>query len=263
MMPLPRTLRGLVAAFAFLAPLAAFAADIPAAQRRSGYEFMGRETRAIEDDATANPGMLAVLDGEALWNRGEGPAGKSCSSCHGDARGSMKGVAARYPAVDPLLGRPVDLEQRVNLCRTERQQTAPLPFESTELLALAAFVAHQSKGQPIAIPDDAQTHRFGDAGRDIFQRRQGQLNLSCAQCHDDNWGQKLGGAVIPQAHPTGYPLYRLEWQSLGSLRRRLRNCLVGMRAEPYPNDAREIVDLELYLAWRARGLVIETPAVRP
>jgi len=263
MTPLSRALRGLVAALAFLAPLAAFAADIPAGERRSGYAFMGRETRAIEDDDAANPGMLAVLDGEVLWNRGEGPAGKSCASCHGDARQSMKGVAARYPAVDPALGRPVDLEQRVNLCRRERQQTAPLAFESTELLALAAFVAHQSKGQPITIPDDPQTRRFGDAGRDIFQRRQGQLNLSCAQCHDDNWGQKLGGATIPQAHPTGYPLYRLEWQSLGSLRRRLRNCLVGMRAEPYPNDAREIVDLELYLAWRAHGLVIETPAVRP
>jgi len=263
MMPRRQPRRRLVTALALLAPLAAFAADIPAAQRRSGYEFMGRETRAIEDDDTGNPGMLAVLEGEVLWNRREGPAGKSCASCHGDLRRSMNGVAARYPAVDPVLGRPVDLEQRINLCRTERQQTAPLPFESTELLALTVFVAHQSKGLPIAIPDDPQTRRFGDAGREIFERRQGQLNLSCAQCHDDNWGQQLGGAVIPQAHPTGYPLYRLEWQSLGSLRRRLRNCLVGMRAEPYPDDAPEIVDLELYLAWRARGLVIETPAVRP
>jgi sulfur-oxidizing protein SoxA len=85
-MPLPRNLRGFVATVAFLVPLATFAADIPGAQRRSGYEFMGRETRAIEDDDAANPGMLALLDGEALWNRGEGPAGKSCASCHGDAR---------------------------------------------------------------------------------------------------------------------------------------------------------------------------------
>jgi sulfur-oxidizing protein SoxA len=263
MMALAGTLGGIVAAFAVLAPLAAFAADIPAAERRSGAEFIGRETRAMQEDDAANPGMLAVLDGEALWNRGEGPAGKSCAGCHGDARTSMDGVAARYPAVDAARGGLVDLEQRINLCRTERQQTAPLPFESRDLLALTAFVAHQSKGQKIAIPDDPQTRRFADAGRAIFERRQGQLNLSCGQCHDDNWGQKLGGATIPQAHPTGYPLYRLEWQSLGSLRRRLRNCLVGMRAEPYPNDAPEIVDLELYLAWRARGLSIESPAVRP
>jgi L-cysteine S-thiosulfotransferase len=263
MILVPGTLRGLVATLAFLSPLAAFAADIATAERRSGYDFMGRETRAMQDDDAVNPGMLAVLDGEALWNRGEGPAGKSCDSCHGDAHASMKGVAARYPAVDAALGRPVDLEQRINLCRAKHQQTAPLPFDSAELLALTAFVAHQSKGQPIAIPDDPRSRRFIDAGREIFKRRQGQLNLSCAQCHDDNWGQKLGGAVIPQAHPTGYPLYRLEWQALGSLRRRLRNCLIGMRAETYPNDAPEIVDLELYLAWRARALAVDTPAVRP
>ena len=263
MILVPGTLRGLVATLAFLAPLAAFAADIPTAERRSGYDFMGRETQAMQDDDAVNPGMLAVLDGEALWNRGEGPAGKSCVGCHGDAHASMKGVAARYPAVDAALGQPVDLEQRINLCRAEHQQTAPLPFDSAELLALTAFVAHQSKGQPIAIPDDPRSRRFIDAGREIVEHRQGQLNLSCAQCHDDNWGQKLGGAVIPQAHPTGYPLYRLEWQALGSLRRRLRNCLIGMRAETYPNDAPEIVDLELYLAWRARALAVDTPAVRP
>ena len=82
-------------------------------------------------------------------------------------------------------------------------------------------------------------------------------------CHDDNWGRKLAGATIPQAHPTGYPLYRLEWQSLGSLQRRLRNCLIGIRAEAYAYGALEMVDLELFLAWRARGLALETPAVRP
>jgi sulfur-oxidizing protein SoxA len=263
MIPSPRTLRRLAGALAVVAPLAAFAADIPAAERRSGSEFMGRELRAMQDDDAANPGMLAVLDGEALWNREGGAAGKSCAGCHGDARQSMNGVAARYPVFDAARGAPVDLEQRINLCRTERQQLPPLPFESRELLALTAFVAHQSQGQPVAIPDDPQARPAADAGRAIFERRQGQLNLSCAQCHDDNWGQKLGGAVIPQAHPTGYPLYRLEWQRLGSLRRRLRNCLVGMRAEPYPDDAPEIVDLEFFLAWRARGLAVETPAVRP
>jgi sulfur-oxidizing protein SoxA len=97
----------------------------------------------------------------------------------------------------------------------------------------------------------------------MFLQRQGQLNVSCAQCHEDNWGQKLSGAPIPQGHPTGYPLYRLEWQSLGSLQRRLRNCLIGMRAESFPYGAQEYVVLELYLMWRARGMKMESPAVRP
>src|SRR5258705_545716 len=139
----------------FLVSLPAFADEIPLADRKSGYEFMGRETRAMQDDDTANPGMLSVLDGEALWNRKAGTENKSCADCHQNATASMKGVAA------------------------------------------------------------------------------------------------------------GYPLYRLEWQSLGSLQRRLRNCIVGMRVEPYAFGAPEYVDLELYLMWRARGLKIETPAVRP
>ena len=239
------------------------AAEIALADRRSGYDLMGRETRAMQDDDAGNPGMLWVLDGEALWNRKAGAADRACADCHGDARASMKGVAARHPAFDSARGRPANLEQRINLCRTERQKAAPLAFESRDLLALTAYVARQSRGLPIDIAIDARSKPFLDAGREAFHRRQGQLNLACAQCHDDNWGKRLAGNVIPQAHPTGYPLYRLEWQSLGSLQRRLRNCLTGIRAQAPDFGAAEFVDLELFLMWRAREMKIETPAVRP
>ena len=243
--------------------ISAIAAEIPLSERKSGYDMMGRESRAMQEDDLANPGMLWVLDGEALWKRKEGAAGKSCVDCHGDARSSMKGVAARYPAFDPARGRPIDLEQRINICRADQQKATPLPFESKELLALDAYVSRQSHGMPIEAGNDERSKPFLEAGRALFAERQGQINLSCAQCHDDNWGQKLAGAPLPQGHPNGYPLYRLEWQTLGSLQRRLRNCLVGMRAEPYAFGAPEYVDLELYLMWRARGMPMESPAVRP
>lgn len=241
----------------------AFAAEISRADRRSGYDFMSRETRAMQDDDTANPGMLWVLEGGVLWTRKTGPAGRACADCHGDARVTMKGVAARHPAFDVVQGRPINLEQRINACQADRQGAPPLAYESRELLALAAYVARQSRGVPIEIAIDERTERFLDAGRAIYHRRQGQLNLACGQCHDDHWGRQLAGNVIPQAHPTGYPLYRLEWQGLGSLQRRLRNCLVGIRAEPYEWGALELVQLELYLMWRARGMLFEAPAVRP
>jgi sulfur-oxidizing protein SoxA len=239
------------------------AAEIPSAERRSGYEFMSRETRAMQDDDVTHPGVFWVLDGEGLWNRKAGAAGQACADCHGDARTSMKGVAARHPAWDAAAGRPVNLEQRINACRVGRQQAAPLAYESRDLLALTAYVARQSRGMPIDIAVDARTKPFLDAGRATFTRRQGQLNLACTQCHDELWGKKLVGNTIPQAHPTGYPLYRLEWQGLGSLQRRLRNCMIGVRAEPYAYGSPEFVDLELYLMWRARGMKMESPAVRP
>jgi len=244
------------------AGIGALAAEIPPDKRRSPYDSMSRETRAMQDDDTANPATLWVLDGEALWNAKAGDARKSCADCHGDATQSMKGVAARYPAFDTTHGKAVDLEQRINMCRSERQKAKPLAFESHDLLALAAYVGRQSRGLPIA-PDETALAATIEAGRRIFHRRQGQLNLACTQCHDDNWNRQLAGSAIGQGHPTGYPIYRMEWQSLGSLQRRLRNCMVGTRAEPYDFGSPEFVALEAFLMWRARGMPMETPAVRP
>jgi sulfur-oxidizing protein SoxA len=256
-------LGGRLAAVVFSLLGFAVAAEIPLAERRSGYDFMGRETRAMQDDDAVNPGMLWVLDGEALWNRKSGAAGRACADCHGDARTGMKGIAARYPAFDAARRRPVNLEQRINICRTDRQQATPLALEGRDLLSLSAYVARQSRGLAIEVVIDERTKPFLDAGRETFFRRQGQLHLACTQCHDDRWGAKLAGNPIPQAHPTGYPLYRLEWQGLGSLQRRLRNCYIGMRAEPHAYGAPDFVDLELYLMWRARGMKVEAPGVRP
>ncbi len=88
------------------------------------------------------------------------------------------------------------------------------------------------------------------------------MNLSCANCHDDNSGKRLLAETISQGHGNAWPAYRLEWQAQGSLQRRLRACLYGIRAEMPPAGAQELVELELYLAWRATGLPIETPGVR-
>jgi sulfur-oxidizing protein SoxA len=216
--------------------------EIPLSERKSGYEFMSRETRAMQDDAVTGPAVLTLLDGEALWGK------LGCAACHTN----MKGVAARYPAM--VGGQLTTLEQQV------RHKNSELAYESHELLALTAFVAKQSRGMPIEV-SAIKSHL--EAGSAFFHKRQGQLNLACANCHDDNWGKKLAGTPIPQAHPTGYPIYRLEWQSVGSITRRFRNCLTGMRAELLPHGAPELVDLELYLMWRARGMPMEAPAVRP
>ena len=238
------------------------AEDARPAERRSGFEDMSPGTQAMQRDDTANPGMLWVEEGEALWNRKEGAAGAACADCHGAAAGSMRGVAAKYPAFDPAGSRPIDLQGRVNRCRETHQGAAPLPWESQELLALTGFVAHQSRGMPITA-DDPRLAPFRDRGRRIFEARRGQLDLSCAQCHDANAGARLAGNVIPQGHPTGYPLYRLEWQGLGSLQRRLRNCMAGVRSEPYAFGSEALVELELFLMSRADGMALETPAVRP
>ena len=150
----------------------------------------------------------------------------------------------------------VDLDPR-------HQQQQPQGPDGPELLALAAYLAEASRGLPWAPSADPRMQAWQQRGARLWQQRLGQLNLACTQCHDQHAGAKLGGATIPQAHPTGYPSYRLEWQALGSLPRRLRGCLVGVRAEPFAPGADEWLALEVFLAQRAAGMALEGPAVRP
>jgi sulfur-oxidizing protein SoxA len=231
--------------------------------RRSGFDFMSRETQALQRDDDLNPAMLWARGGEIAWSQREGRAAKSCADCHGTASASMRGVAARHPAFDAASGQVLTLAGRINACRVRQQKTAALAPESEPLLSLTAHVAMASRGLPVAPPDDARLAPLRAQGQRLFQQRLGQLDLSCAQCHDALAGRRLGGSTIPQAHPTGYPLYRLEWQGLGSLQRRLRGCFSGVRAEAPPFDHADLVALELFLMQRAAGLPMESPAVRP
>jgi L-cysteine S-thiosulfotransferase len=248
---------------ALLVAPAPCSAEPPGDSRRSGFEFMGASTQTMQRDDSLNPAMLWVLEGEQLWHRPIGAAGRSCASCHGDARVSMRAVAARHPAFDSASQRPVDLRQRIGACRQRQQPGLPPPSEEQAQLSLEAYVGLQSRGLPLAPPQDARLDPHRERGRALFEQRFGQLDLSCADCHDQQAGQRLGGSPIPQGHATGYPIYRLEWQGLGSLQRRLRACMSGVRAEPFTWNAPELVELELYLAWRARGMPVESPAVRP
>lgn len=229
---------------------------------QSGIEFVSAEIRVLQQDDFSSPAMLWATRGEKLWSEPAGASGKSCASCHQDARVSMKGVSAHYPKIDPGSARLVNIEGRINQCRTQRQQAAPLRYESDELLALTAYVGNQSRGLPVNVAIDMQNRRHFERGRDMFYTRMGQMNLACTHCHDRNFGRKLLNDTISQGHGNPYPAYRLEWQTVGSLHRRLRACFFGVRAELPPAGSQDLLDLELFLAWRAQGLKVETPGVR-
>ena len=246
-----------------LAASAAAGSEVPANEGAvSGASFQSAETRSLQNDDFANPGMLWVDQGASLWRKVPEQGGRACAGCHGNGSEAMRGVAARYPAYDAEQNRIVNLEGRINRCRTDNQRQPAFAYETSELLALTAYVAHQSKGMSIAVSVDGPARAAFEAGERYFYTRRGQMNLACHHCHERNVGRMLRGDRLSQGQATGYPLYRLAWQTLGSLHRRLRFCDIGVRAEPFAYGAREYLNLELYLAWRARGLPIETPAVR-
>ena len=190
-------------------------AEIPLAERKSGYDFMGRETRAMQDDDTANPGMLWVLDGEALWKRKAGAADKSCADCHGDAhdqhegrRRALSGVQRRARPAGQSRAADQHLPHRPAAGDAVRLSRARTCSRSRPMSA-----GNRAACRSTSPTTNARKPFLADRPRRCSTQRQGQLNLSCAQCHDDNWGQKLAGSPIPQGQPTGYPLYRLEWQN--------------------------------------------------
>lgn len=228
----------------------------------SGYDFLTPETKALQDDDFANPGMLWVDAGARLWSQPAPANGPSCSGCHKDARDSMRTVGTRYPAWSKAQGRMINLEQRINLCRTEQQKAPAFAAESQDMLAITAYVMHQARGLPMTIAVEGPAAQSYARGKAFYETRRGQLNLSCADCHIDNTGKRLKGEVISQGQVNGFPIYRQLWQTMGSLGRMFAWCNEAVRAEPYAAGSPEYVDLEVYLRARGHGLKIETPAVR-
>lgn len=240
---------------------------------RSGHSFATAETQAMQNDDFENPGMPLVESANDTWNKKDGKAQKSCADCHGavdDPKGGsvgipMKGVAAKYPAYDATAKKPLNLEQRINTCQTKNQQAEAFKYESQNLLGLTALVTMQSRGMPkMSTANDPKDplHPFWKKGEEFYYQRRGLLDLACKHCHEDNAGNLIRAELLSQGQANGFPTYRLKWQGMGSLHRRLAGCNQEIRAEPYEVGSDEYVNLETYLAWRGQGLTVEGPSVR-
>ncbi|MGH1351894.1 MAG: sulfur oxidation c-type cytochrome SoxA [Methyloligellaceae bacterium] len=235
--------------------------DHPLQEIWSGIHYAAPDVKSLQADPAKNPGYAWILRGAELWKTPDGEQKKSCSSCHNKAEVSMKGVGTRYPLFYEAKGALINLEDRVNLCRRKFMKAPLFSKESEELLALTAYVKNQSLGTPLKVKIQGPTKPFFDKGKKLYYTRRGQLNLSCANCHEQNAGKNLRSTTLTQGHSNGYPAYRLSWEKVGSLGRRINTCNSIIRATPLFSD--DIKSLELYLAWRGKGLPVETPAVRP
>ncbi len=217
---------------------------------RSGSTFTSATLRAQQNDDDLNPGMLWVDQGRKIF-------GRDCVGCHAKA----EGLAARLPKLTSD-GKVVTLEGQINRCQTDRVGQPAHATESQPLLGLATYLAFASRGLSQALAPDVTHSAAWQRAHNEFTRVQGKLDFNCRSCHDNLYGKRVRNQTISQGHGVGYPAYRVEWQTLGSLNRRLRACFFGM--ETVVPAARDpiLADLELYLAWRAQGLTIEAPAVR-
>jgi sulfur-oxidizing protein SoxA len=236
--------------------------DNPLTELISGYYFTPLKLRALQDDDFDNPGFTWVTQGEKLWGQIDGAAQKSCNACHGSAPESMRGIGASYPKFQEAARAVVNLEQRVNICRQDKMKATPWPYGSDAMMAMTAYIKIQSRNLPVDVQADGPAKEAFDIGKTIYNARVGQLGMSCAHCHNDHYGDNLRAELLSQGHSNGYPAFQAKSQRFISLHERFRGCYAEMRALPYDLGAPEMVALELYLAWRGKGLPVETPAVR-
>jgi sulfur-oxidizing protein SoxA len=229
----------------------------------SGWHYRTDGTRSLQQDSFDNPGMLGVEEGEEYWNTVEGTMGKSCASCHGDASESMAGVGASYPKWSEATGKPINVELQINQCRVENMGAEPYAFDKKGQKPLTAYIKHQSIGTPVAMNlEEGEMQKWWEQGKETYYKRTGQLDMSCAGCHEVNNGKNIRADHLSQGNVNGFPTYRLKQSNLVSLHNRFRGCIRDTRAEFPAAFSDELMGLEVYTTWRGTGLSVETPAVR-
>ena len=227
----------------------------------SGWHFRESETRVMQADDFDNPGMLAVEQGLALWDAVDGTEGKSCASCHEGIEGT-KGMRAVMPKFNEAKGTMYTMEMYINDCRTERMGAEAWKWNSDQMKGMTAAITVQSRGMPMNVAIDGPAEEFWKKGEEIYYTRFGQLEMSCANCHEDNYGNFIRADHLSQGQINGFPAYRLKDTALVTIHQRFKGCIRDTRAETFNEGSPEFIALELYVASRGNGLSVEGPTVR-
>ena len=228
----------------------------------SGWRFRSDETQALQMDDFDNPAMIFVDQAMDQWNTAEGSAGKSCADCHGDAEESMKGVRAVYPKWNADAGEIRTLAMQINDCRESHMGAEKWKYTGGDMAAMEALISVQSRGMPVNVAIDGPAQSTWEQGKELYYTRTGQLELSCANCHEENYGNMIRADHLSQGQINGFPAYRLKNAKLNTVHARFKGCVRDTRAETYKPGSPEFIALELYVASRGNGLSVEGPSVR-
>jgi L-cysteine S-thiosulfotransferase len=189
--------------------------------------------------------------------------GKTYGDCFPD-----KGVGIRqnYPYFDDKTGEVITLELALNRCRAANGEE-PYSYVKDEMASLTAYMAFTSRGKlfDINIPNDPRAIAAYQNGERYFYTRRGQLNFSCASCHVQNPGNHIRTEVLAPALGivAGMPIYRSEWNGMGTMSRRLVTCNSQVRGVPLEPQDEDYRDVEYYLTFMSNGLPVSGPAARP
>jgi sulfur-oxidizing protein SoxA len=215
-------------------------------------------------DEFENPGMFAVTLGEELYNK-KGKTGKSCNSCHDKPAETFKKWAVTMPKVETRLNKVMGIEEFVT--RHARATTGEEYLsQSKENIGLAVYLRYLSNGEAISIDiSDKNTKIAMERGKALTEKKIGQFNLACTDCHvasANKWirGQYLG--AFDAGMMDHFPVFRTSKDLIWDIRKRFQWCNVSVRANELEPDAPEYGDIELYLTVKNKGKVLSVPGIR-
>jgi sulfur-oxidizing protein SoxA len=237
--------------------------------------------RAMINDPMANPGYLAVDRGEDLWAQQRGKKNVSLQTCDlGQGSGKLEGAYAKLPRYFADADKVMDLEQRLLWCMQTIQDldTADVvarrfsgPGRASDMEDLVAFIANKSNGMKIEPQSShAREKELTDIGEEMFYRRAGVMDFSCASCHGEP-GKRIRLQALPDLSTPGkqaqetmssWPTYRVSQSALRTMQHRLWDCFRQQRW-PAPDYASEgLTALHMFLNKQAAGGEINVPSIK-
>jgi len=244
--------------------------------QKSSTDSIAEYRQMLQD---GNPADLFEAKGEGLWTQKRGPKNASLEKCDlGKGPGVFKGVWVELPRYFADTGRVQDLESRLLTCMQElqgfdAQEIAKTPFgrgEQSNVTALATWIAAESKGMKLNLPQDhIEERKMYEVGKRLFFMRGGSHDFACATCHSQD-DKRIRLQDLPNITKNpgagngfgAWPAYRVSNGQMWGAQLRLNDCYRQQRF-PYPifgSDA--TIALGVYMGVNGKGGATVAPAIK-
>ncbi len=224
---------------------------------RLGTYAFAKNAKEQYDDIKEMPPYLDNIDaGEEIYN--SNAAIKKCFP--------NPAIVQNYPMFDEKNGKVVTLTGAINECLKAAGQK-PWKWTKGKIADLEAYFADKSHeaGKKVNIKISSKAAQAAyERGKKEYYSQRGYLKLSCANCHVQGSGKRVRAEYLSPllGATTHFPVYRLKWQGLGTLERRIKGCEKNQGETPHKPSGQWTAEMLYFMAYMSNGLPIDGPDIR-
>lgn len=201
-----------------------------------------------------------IEKGETLYNK-KFANGNSLTTCFPDTK-----VTGNYPYFDEKKKQLVSLTSAVNDCLRANGE-AEWNTQKGDMANFQAYLASTTTeaGKKVDIKIlSADAKKAYENGKEYYYSQKGYLKLSCAECHIQGAGVRVRNEKLSPltGQMTHFPVYRLKWDELGTIERRISGCIVDQGQVSPKDESTQMKELLYFLAYMSNGMAVDGPDVR-